>query len=189
VEIPNDDELVKRAQEGDLDAFNKLVERYQVQMYNLALRYINDAFLAEDVTQEAFVAAWRAIGSFRGGSFRSWLFRILINEAHDLRRRHIKRTPGSLDQMLEELGEFPQMGDPHMGPEETAVSAATFRAIEQYIQKLPEEYKLVLLLVDVQGLAYDEAASVLRLPLGTVKSRLFRGRCMLREFLKGSGEL
>jgi len=189
VEIPNDDELVRRAQEGDLDAFNKLVERYQVQMYNLAIRYIGDPFLAEDVTQEAFVAAWKALGSFRGGSFRSWLFRILINEAHDLRRRHVKRTPGSLDQILEELGEFPQMGDPHIGPEETAVSAATFKAIEKCIQKLPEEYKLVLLLVDVQGLSYDEVATALRLPLGTVKSRLFRGRCMLRELLKDSGEL
>ncbi len=189
VRAPDDEALVREAQRGSLASFNALVERYQTQLYNLALRHVGDRQLAEDVTQEAFLSAWRAIRSYRGGSFRAWLFRILVNEARDLHRRSSRRPANSLDAMLD-AGLSPRAEqDVSAGPDERALTAETIRAVERCLRMLPEDQRVVVLLSDVQGLSYDEIGRALGLPLGTVKSRLNRGRVQLRRLLVESGEL
>lgn len=185
----DDESLVRDAQAGNLASFNRLVEKYQTPLYNVVLRYVSDRQLAEDVTQEAFVSAWRAVRTFKGGSFRAWLFRIAINEARDLHRRSSRRLATSLDDLLEQ-GAVPGLEeDRGCGPEEAALRDATLRAVERCIQQLPEEQRVVVVLSDVQGLSYDEVADALALPLGTVKSRLFRARVSLRKLLLATGEL
>ncbi|MDQ3856615.1 MAG: sigma-70 family RNA polymerase sigma factor [Chloroflexota bacterium] len=187
--IGDDEALVRAAQQGSLASFNQLVERYQTALYNFVLRHVFDPQLAEDVTQEAFLSAWRAVSSYKGGSFRAWLFRIAINEARDLHRRAHRRPSTSLDTMVAEgtLGSHEATGE--RGPEEQVVSSATMQSIEAALQKLPGDQRMVILLSDVQQMPYEEVAEALGLPLGTVKSRLFRGRVALRRLLVESGEL
>jgi RNA polymerase sigma-70 factor (ECF subfamily) len=185
----DDERLVSEAQGGSVRSFNLLVERYQTPLYNLCLRYTGDRQLAEDVTQEAFISAWRALDSFRGGSFKAWLFRIAVNESRDLHRRASRRPSSSLDELLEEGLAGSLEADRSPGPEEAALSADTARTLERSLRRLPEEYRVVVLLSDVQGLSYDEVCTALSLPLGTVKSRLFRARAALRKLLLESGEL
>ncbi len=185
----DDERLVREAQEGSLRSFNLLVERYQTQLYNFCLRYVGDHQLAEDTTQEAFLAAWRALGSFTGGSFKAWLFRIAVNEARDLHRKASRRPSSSLEDLLEAGATGGAEADHAPSPEEAALSAATVRAVERAIQRLAPEHREVVVLSDVQGLSYDEICEALSLPLGTVKSRLFRGRVALRRLLLESGEL
>ncbi|MDP9350601.1 MAG: sigma-70 family RNA polymerase sigma factor [Chloroflexota bacterium] len=186
---PDDEGLVRQAQAGSMRSFNLLVERYQGPLYNLCLRYVGDRQLAEDVVQEAFLSAWRAINSWKGGSFKAWLFRIAVNEARDLHRRNSRRPSSSLDDLLEQGTSFGAEADKAPGPEAVSLSAATLRSIESALQRLPEDQRLVVLLSDVQGLTYEEMCATLGLPLGTVKSRLFRARVALRKLLVESGEL
>lgn len=187
--LADDEALVQAAREGDPSSFNQLVERYQTSLYNLVLRHVADRQLAEDVTQEAFLSAWRALASYKGGSFRAWLFRIAINEARDLHRRVNRRPATSLDNMIEEGTIGGHEADLERGPEDQALSSATLRAIENCIRRLPDDQRVVLLMCDVEDLRYDEAAEALGLPLGTVKSRLFRARAAMRKLLIESGEL
>jgi len=186
---PSDEQLVREAQAGKLRSFNVLVERHERPLYNLVLRHVSDRQLAEDVTQEALLSAWRALHTFKGGSFKAWLYRIAVNEARDLYRSRSRRQASSLDDMLEQgvgLGFEADLGP---GPEDAALSAATISAVERCLLKLPEEHRIVVLLSDVQGLTYDEVCQTLDLPLGTVKSRIFRARAALRKLLIESGEL
>lgn len=186
---PEDETLVRQAQAGSMRSFNVLVERYQTPLYNLCLRYVGDRQLAEDVVQEAFLSAWRAINSWKGGSFKAWLFRIAVNEARDLHRRRSRRPSSSLDDLLEQGASFGAEADRQPGPESLSISASTLRTIEAALQRLPEDQRLVVILSDVQGLSYEEVCATLDLPLGTVKSRLFRARGALRKLLTESGEL
>lgn len=186
--VPDDERLVNEAQKGNIDSFNALVERYQIPVYNVALRQVGDHYMAEEVAQEAFVAAWRAIRSFKGGSFRAWLFRITVNEARDLYRKNSRRSAGSLDKLIEE-GRAAGFEQPGPRPDQIALSASTLRTVEGCIRQLPEDQRLVILLSDVQGLSYEEVSQALDIPLGTVKSRLNRGRITLRKLLTESGEL
>lgn len=187
--ITSDDDLIARAQGGELAAFNALVDRYQNQVYSVALRYAADRYLAEDVTQETFLSAWRAIHSFRGGSFRAWLFRIAVNEARDLHRKSSRRPATSLEVMLEETPASSVDIDIAPGPEQVVMSKLAMRAVEKCLRQLPEEQRILVMLSDVQGLSYDEMSQALKLPLGTVKSRLNRGRAALRVLLREAGEL
>lgn len=186
---PDDESLVRDAQAGRLASFNLLVERYQTPLYNFALRHVSDRHLAEDVTQEAMLAAWKAIDTFKGGSFKAWLFRIAVNEARDLHRKASRRPATSLDNMLEAGATSGVEADQAAGPETLALSASTVRTVERCLAQLPEDQRLVVLLADVQGLSYEEVANATGQPLGTVKSRLFRGRAALRQLLLESGEL
>lgn len=185
----DDDRLVERARGGDLASFNALVERYQGQLYSLSLRNVGDRQLAEDVTQEAFIAAWRGIGSFKGGSFKAWLYKIALNQARDLHRRNARHRAGSLDELLEQGPVSGLETRDQEGPEASALASASRRHLEDCLRKLPEDYRTVVLLSDVQGLSYEEMAESLGLPLGTVKSRLFRARGALRKLLIEAGEL
>lgn len=186
--------LIKEAQNGDLDSFNSLILTYQSLVYNVAYRVMGEPASSEDATQEAFISAFKNIKSFRGGSFRSWLLRIVTNACYDeLRRR--KRRPST---SLEELTEFSEGSDSdepatlgtHVGsPESEAVRDELTSAIEDCISRLSAEFKLVAVLVDVQGYDYREVSEVIGKPLGTVKSRLARARAKLRECLQQHREL
>lgn len=183
-------ELVRRAQAGDLGSFNTLVIRYQDGAYSLALRFLGSPPAAEDVTQEAFIKAFRAIESFRGERFRSWLFSIVANLARDELRRRKRRPQVSIDRTHDD----PDMAtiepeDPNPSPEAALLSGELRDTLERALMQLPEEWRLVVVLSDVHGLSYDEIADTLALRLGTVKSRLSRARGRMRDLLRATGEL
>lgn len=184
--------LIQSAQDGDLDAFNRLVLEYQDMLYSQAYRMMGEPQSAEDATQEAFISAYRKLHTYRGGSFRAWLLRIVTNACYDeLRRR--KRRPTTplepLDADNEEIESPRWLVDPGESPEDSAQRAELGRAIQSCLQDLPEDFRAVVLLVDVQGLDYTEAAQAVGTPVGTIKSRLSRARVRLRECLQGFWEL
>jgi len=184
--------LIQDAQHGDLDAFNRLILAYQDQVYSQAYRVLGESQAADDATQEAFISAYKNLRSFRGGSFRAWLLRIVTNACYDeLRRR--KRSPITSLEPLDEDGdeiESPHwIADPGELPEEKVVRAELSQAIQHCLDKLPTDFRVVVVLVDVQGMDYLEAASVIGKPLGTVKSRLARARHRMKECLQAFWEL
>lgn len=182
--------LIQTAQRGNLDAFNQLILHYQNQAYNLAYHILQDAAAADDATQEAFISAYRGLGKFRGGSFRAWLLRIISNACYDELRRQ-KRNPAiSWDDFgdLEEEAN-PHLVDPGPQPEESLQQAELQELLERLVAKLPQEQRIVLLMIDRMGLSYEEAAQSLRVRLGTVKSRLARARARMQEYLQNEVEL
>jgi RNA polymerase sigma-70 factor (ECF subfamily) len=184
--------LIEDAQGGDLNAFNRLVLAYQDLVYNQAYRMMGESAAAEDATQEAFISAYRKLRSYRGGSFRAWLLRIVTNACYDeLRRR--KRRPTTalepLDSDDEEIDSPRWIADPGESPEEFSERIELSRALQDCLEQLPAEYKAVVVLVDIQGFDYREAAEVIASPVGTVKSRLSRGRFRLRDCLQSFWEL
>jgi RNA polymerase sigma-70 factor (ECF subfamily) len=184
--------LIVDAQKGNLDAYNRLVLAYQELIYNQALRMLDEDAPAEDASQEAFLLAYRNIRSFRGGSFRAWLLRIVTNVCYDELRRRKRRPTTPLEPSDEEGEEIESprwMVDPGDTPEEAAERSALGRAIQHCLNGLPEEFRTVVLLVDVQGMNYDEVSDVIGKPLGTVKSRLARARGRLQTCLRGFREL
>jgi len=187
-------ELIRDAQRGDLDSFNRLVLNYQSLVFNVAYRIMGEPDSSADATQEAFISAYKHLKSFRGGSFRSWLLRIVTNACYDeLRRR--KRRPST---SLEELTEFSEGSDSQepdtfgshvASPETEAENIELSAAIQDCISRLSAEFKIVVVLVDVQGYDYQEVSDVINRPVGTVKSRLARARLKLRDCLQRHREL
>jgi RNA polymerase sigma-70 factor (ECF subfamily) len=184
-----DEALVLEAQQGDADAFNRLVIRHQALAYNVALRIIRNAEDAADATQDAFLSAFRAIDGFHGGSFRAWLLRIVLNSCYDLKRHSMRRPATSMEAIVENLGEAPWGDERAVDPEAAALSGAALATIEAALDQLPEEQRAAVLLVDVEGLSYEEAADAMACPVGTVRSRLARGRARARDVLIESGNL
>ncbi len=188
---PIDEEaLVEAAQRGNLDAFNELILFYQNQVYNMAYYMMKDPSSADDATQETFISAYRALDTFRGGSFRAWLLRIVKNACYDEFRRRKRRPAISWD----DFGDVDEEANPRLAdrselPESTVQRGELRQLLERTMLKLPEDQRMVLYLVDRMGYAYDEAAAVLDIPLGTVKSRLARGRERMREYLQEEQEL
>lgn len=184
--------LIQEAQKGDLDSFNRLVLAYQDPVYHQAYRIIGDEDAAADAAQEAFISAYNHLSSYRGGSFRAWLLRIVTNSCYDeLRRR--KRRPTAPLEPLDDAGEEIEspgwMVDTTDGPETRVEQAEIRQAIQHCLEGLGIEFRTVVILVDVQGMDYVEAAQVIGTPLGTVKSRLARARVRLQDCLRGFGEL
>jgi RNA polymerase sigma-70 factor (ECF subfamily) len=142
---------------------------------------------AEDVTQEAFVSAWRNISSFRGEAFRPWLLRIAANLCRDELRRRGRRPSASLDSALE--AGVPEPPDEDPPPDESAVASELRGRLEAALQQLPEDQRTALVLCDIQGLDYGEIAVVMRTSLGTVKSRIARARLKMRELMQREPEL
>src|SRR5512147_645207 len=183
--------LIQSARKGNLDAFNTLVLTYQHQVYNLAYRIMGEEAAASDARQEAFISAYKNLKSFRGGSFKSWLLRIVTNACYD-ELRHRKRRPAtSLDELTggeEGEAEFdvPSTED---GPETIAQRHELAALLQRGITVLPDDQRIVLVLSDVQGMSYEEIAEITNSNLGTVKSRLSRARGKLREYLQAHGEL
>lgn len=184
--------LIQEAQRGDLTSFNTLVLTYQDILFNTALRIMGEEDSAADATQEAFLSAFRAIKSFRGGSFKAWLLRTVTNACYDELRRRKRRPTVPLEPATDdgEEMETPRwLADPSMSPEEEAEADDLEHAIQHCLDELPVDFRTVIVLTDIQGMDYKEAASAIRVPLGTIKSRLARARLSLRECLQGFWEL
>jgi len=184
--------LIKDAQRGDLDAFNTLVLHYQDMVFNTALRIMGDEDQAADATQEAFISAFGAIKSFRGGSFKAWLLRTVTNACYDELRRKKRRPSVPLEPETEdgETMETPRwLADPAMGPEEEFENEELAYAIQHCLDNLPTDFRMVVVLADIQGLDYKDVSKATRVPLGTIKSRLARARLRLRDCLQSFREL
>ena len=186
-----DQQLVQRAQRGELRAFDLLVLKYQGRIGTLVSRYVADPGEAEDVTQEAFIKAYRALPKFRGDSaFYTWLYRIAANAA----KNHLaaKGRRPSADVVIEDVESFEQsdlIADAGT-PEALAMGEELYKVVESALAALPEELRAALTLREFEGLSYDDIASVLGCPVGTVRSRIFRARDAVdervREQLEGS---
>jgi RNA polymerase sigma-70 factor (ECF subfamily) len=184
--------LVEMAREGDLDAFNRLVLAYQDMAFNVAARMLNDEDAAADVTQTAFLSAYRSLDSFRGGSFRAWVMRMVSNACYDELRRRKRRPTVSLEPVNdddEEIESPSWLADESGGPEDALDRAELNQALENCLHGLPDDFRSVVLMVDVEGLDYQEVSSAIGKPLGTVKSRLARARLKMRDCLQDYREL
>lgn len=182
-----DQQLVAAAQKGDLDAFNHLVTRHERAVYNVCYRMLRDAALAEDATQDAFIRVWNSIDSFRGGIVRPWILRIATNRTYDILRAQARRPAQSLDaQPFESEPEWTSQSDAVEHPESFASRGELSTFLEAALAELPEDQRLAIVLSDVQGYPYDEIAEVMGVAIGTVKSRISRGRSRLREVLRGT---
>lgn len=182
--------LVDRARAGDLTAFNSLVLKFQDSVYSLTWRMLGAPEPAADATQEAFIRAWQRIDSYRGGSFRAWLFTIAANQARDELRRRGRRPQVSLDQARDDPDRA-DLDPPSREPSpEAEVERGEMRvALEAALRSLPDDWREVVVLSDVHGLDYAEIGKITGLALGTVKSRLSRARARLREVIRESREL
>jgi RNA polymerase sigma-70 factor (ECF subfamily) len=184
--------LIRAAQRGDLEAFNLLILRYQNLLFGIALRLLNDEDAAADAVQEALISAFRRFDTFRGDSLRSWLARVVVNACYDEIRKKRRQHSVPLEQFNAEGDEIETsywLVDPQADPEVQYESSELENAIQKSLNKLPAIYRLVLVLVDVEGLSYEEAASAAGVPVGTVKSRLARARLQMQKSLQTAGEL
>jgi RNA polymerase sigma-70 factor (ECF subfamily) len=184
--------MVEYALEGDFDAYNRLVLAYQDLAYNVAYRIMGNQAAAEDMTQDAFISAFRKLKTFRGGSFKAWLLRIVTNACYDELRRYKRRPMVALEPIgsdNEEIESPSWLEDPGESPEEAAMRTELSAAIQHCLEELDVNFRAVVILVDVQGMDYSEAAEVVNTPLGTIKSRLARARSRMQDCLKSFGEL
>jgi RNA polymerase sigma-70 factor (ECF subfamily) len=197
--LARDDEelLIARSQRGDVNAFNQLVLCYQQTLYGTVFRMLGDQDLAADITQDAFLAAFRSITTYRGGApFRAWLLRIGSNMACD----HWRRTQRHPAESLEALTEDDEAHSPSLlgalattglegNPEDTLLTHELQELLQQGIQQLPLDQRVALVLCDIQGFSYEEIAETTQTTLGTVRSRIARGRAKLRHYLTQYQEL
>jgi RNA polymerase sigma-70 factor (ECF subfamily) len=185
----DESQLISDSQGGDVRAFNVLVEHYQVRLYNLCYRMLGDPDAAADVTQDAFLSAFRNIQRYRGGSFAAWLMRIATNGCYDQLRARQRRPTSSIDALLDDEEHAPrQFEDPGEAPDERSLRNELAGEIQRGLDALDADQRLAIVLSDIQGFSYDEISAVTGWPLGTVKSRLSRGRAQLRNVLR-QGEL
>jgi RNA polymerase sigma-70 factor (ECF subfamily) len=173
VSSPADEELIRRFLRGDRSAFTELVERHQHRVYNLAFRMLGRAEDAADATQDVFLTCYRKLGGFRGGAaFTTWLHRVATNTCYDALRKRSKERPAG-DEV-----EPPPAPDP-------AEASVIGLDVQRALLRVPDDFRAVLVLHDVQGMPYEEIAETLGAPVGTVKSRLHRGRVALARALRG----
>jgi len=183
--------FIRAAQKGDVAAFNQLVRGYQAQVYRTAYRVLGDAASAQDATQDTFISAYKHLRAFRGGSFKAWLLRIVTNACYDQLRVKQRRPAASLDAMLLD----PDNPAPGLdraaseSPQDFAERQELGATIQRGLATLPHDQRMTLVLVDIEGLSYEDAADTLATNVGTVKSRLSRARAALRDFLVNQEEL
>jgi RNA polymerase sigma-70 factor (ECF subfamily) len=182
-----DRQLVARAQSGDKRAFELLVEKYQRKLARLLSRFIRDPAEVEDVTQEAFIKAYRALPAFRGDSaFYTWLYRIGINTAKNYLMAMGRRAPTSTEVEAEEAEGFEegeQLRDINT-PESVLLSNEIAETVNSTIERLPEELRTAIQLREIEGMSYEDIAQVMNCPIGTVRSRIFRAREAIAEQLR-----
>ena len=182
-----DRQLVERAQRGDKRAFELLVEKYQRKLARLLSRFIRDPAEVEDVTQEAFIKAYRALPAFRGDSaFYTWLYRIGINTAKNYLMALGRRAPTSTEVEAEEAEGFEegeQLRDINT-PESVLLSNEIAETVNSTIEQLPEELRTAIQLREIEGMSYEDIAQVMNCPIGNVRSRIFRAREAIAERLR-----
>jgi len=184
--------LIKAALKGDLNAFNRLVLNYQDMAYNVAYRIMGEHAASDDATQEAFISAYKKLYQYRGGSFKAWLLRIVTNACYDELRRRQRHPVTALEP---ELDDGETLEDPYwieddtLTPEERSEQNELQAAIQRCINALEDKFRIVLVLVDVEGLDYETASVAAGTPLGTIKSRLARGRNRVQDCLQKFREL
>jgi RNA polymerase sigma-70 factor, ECF subfamily len=178
--------LIARAKKGDLQAFNQLVLNYQGLAYSVAYSILGDGDSAGDATQDGFIKAYRALDCYWDGSFRAWLMRIVTNTCYDhLRsRRRQRQHVGTLDDLRAQEESKSALHDRRTGPVESAEGQELRRVIRQGLTALRPDQRTVVILYDLEGFSYEEIARATAAPIGTVKSRLSRGRAHLRDYLR-----
>jgi len=184
--------LIRAARRGDLDAFNELILRYQNLLFGIALRLLNDEDVASDAVQEALISAFRRFHTFRGDSLRSWLARVVVNACYDEMRKKRRQHSVPLEQYNADGDEIETsywLVDSQADPELQFETSELEGVIQRSLNKLAPIYRLMLVLVDIEGLSYDEAAMAAHIPVGTVKSRLARARLQMQKSLQAAGEL
>ena len=180
-----DDVLVRRVQAGNTEAFEELVRRYERKVYNITYRLMGNEQDASEALQDAFMRAYRFIGKFQfKSSFFTWLYRIATNVSLSKLRKREKIDTVSIDQPVNEAGDLPfEIPDLKYGPEKLMKQRELRAAIQKSVEELPEDYRSVVVLRDLEGLSNEEVSKVLKLSVAAVKSRLHRGRLVLREKL------
>lgn len=178
------EELLERARNGDDEAFSLLIENYEKYVYNVILRIVEEKEEAKDIAQETFIKAYMSIKTFRkDSSFRTWIYRIAVNTAMDYLRKKVRSEVNLVTAAEDEL-EIKSF----QTPEEVIEQKLTVEMVRREISKLPVDYKIALILRDIEGMNYEEIASILKVNLGTVKSRIWRTRNLLRERIKSLPE-
>ncbi len=184
---------IKQAQKGDVAAFNQLVRAHQQVVYRTAFRVLGDQAAAEDATQDAFISAFKHIRAYRGGSFKAWLLRIVTNACYDQLRVKQRRPTTSLEALLLDPDNPAPGADPaahhQPSPQEWAERQELSAKIQQGLSTLPPDQRMTLVLVDIEGFSYEDAAQATDTNVGTVKSRLSRARAHLRDYLVAEEEL
>lgn len=187
---PTDERLVSLSKDGSLDAFNSLVERYQAPVHNLCLRLLGSPQAAEDAAQEAFLSAYRALNRFDGGNVRSWLLRIAANQSKDeLRRRRRKDQAGSLNQIFDTADVPIELPDQAESIEQLIERKELGGQLHAALLGIPFDQRQAIVLSDIYGYRYDEIAAMTATSVGTIKSRIHRGRQQLRKVLAVQPEL
>ncbi len=183
--LPEVDEFtLKSARHGDKRAIEELLSFYEKKVYNISLKLLQNAHDASDCAQESLIKVFNSLGKFKGdASFSSWVYRITANTATDFLRKRTRLQAVSLSES-EEDGFYIKDIDPASSPEEMLKNTQLSSAIMNAITSLPDEQKKVIILCDVEGFAYDEIADILQVSIGTVKSRIFRGREKLKVLLR-----
>jgi RNA polymerase sigma-70 factor (ECF subfamily) len=184
---------INAAKQGDLQAFNQLILQYQEIVYNCAYRLLCDPASAADMTQETFITAYLQIQKFKEGSFKAWLLRVATNKCLDEFRRQKRHPETDLEPSVQEEQEtFDSpywMTDTNPLPEEQLSQAELNRAIQNCLLNLPEDFRSIVVMVDMQEMNYEEASKIVGIPLGTIKSRLARARKRLQDCLQRFSEL
>jgi RNA polymerase sigma-70 factor (ECF subfamily) len=182
-----DRQLVAACLEGNLEAFNRLVELYQDMLYGICVRVVGDRDTAGDAVQEAFFSAYRNLARFRGDSFRSWLTRIAVNAATDILRNRKRRPADPFPEWEDDDWQPPT--DESVSPERISINRQRSRVIAEAMGEITEDQRKAIVLYDVEGYDYQEIADMTGVSLGTVKSRIHRGRLALRDLLAPEMEL
>jgi len=189
---PDDQEeqrLVEAARNGDAQAFEALMAPYQSLLYNVAYRILGDGEAAADATQETLFSVYRALDDFRGGSFKAWLLRIVTNACYDQLRHKQRRPTSSLEALLIGSRMHHIFTEKIEDPEEYVIRRDLGRIIQRGLRLLNQDQRVAIVLSDIYGLSYPEIAEITGVPVGTVKSRISRGRARLRDYLQGQEAL
>jgi len=185
-----DEVLVQKSKNGDLEAFDQLVLRYESKVFNLAYRFMGNYADASDLAQETFIRLYQSLVSFRGdSSFSTWLFRVAANACRDELRKRQRRKNVSMDEMVALSPANVPVADNAYSPEETVQRHEVQRQVQECLKQLSDDHRLILVMREIQDLSYEEIAEVLQCSLGTVKSRINRARNALKERMTNTREL
>jgi RNA polymerase sigma-70 factor (ECF subfamily) len=181
----DDQQLIQQCLSGNTEAFGELVIRYQDRLYNSLMLMVGSPEDARDLAQEAFVHAFRKLDSFRGdAAFYTWLFRIAVNAAISFRRRAARQKSASIDVLKEAAGAEPLDRHDDASPSSQIETQETQQVVRQALGELSEEFRTALVLTEIEGMSYEEAAAAVGCPIGTIRSRIHRARNELREKLR-----